>query len=102
VIAMTVHAVSRMRRALVVLYAAGMGAILVVAVLLYREGQWKLLAPVIAAFAAASAGFVALMRLADRHATLGLTPGRRRLLLVLALISAVAFVAGLVSAWRLM
>ncbi|MDR6626745.1 hypothetical protein [Caulobacter segnis] len=99
---MTVHAVSRMRRALVVLYAAGMGAILVVAVLLYREGQWALLAPVIASFAAASAGFVALMRLADRHATLGLTPGRRRLLLTFALISLAAFVAGLVTAWRLL
>ncbi len=99
---MTVHAVSRMRRALVVLYAAGMGAIVVVAVLLYRDGQWKLLAPVIASFAAASAGFVALMRLVDRHATLGLTPGRRRLLLTFALISAAAFVAGLVTAWRLL
>ncbi|ADG08622.1 hypothetical protein B7G68_00495 [Caulobacter segnis] len=99
---MTVHAVSRMRRALVVLYAAGLGAILVVAGFLAHEGQWILLAPVIASFAAASAGFVALMRLADHHATLGLTPGRRRLLLTFALISAAAFIAGLVTAWRLL
>ena len=99
---MTVHAVSRMRRALVVLYAAGMGAILVVAVLLYREGQWKLLAPVGAAFGAASAGFVALMRLADRHATLGLTPGRRRLLLVFLTLSLAVMAFALATALRLL
>ncbi|WP_143754999.1 hypothetical protein [Caulobacter sp. BP25] len=99
---MTVHALSRMRRALVVLYAAGMGAILVVAALLYREGQWTLLAPVVAAFGAASAGFVALMRLADRQATMGLTPARRRLLLSFVLLSAAAFIAGLITAWRLL
>ena len=99
---MTVHAVSRMRRALVVLYAAGMGAILVVAVLLYREGQWTLLAPVVAAFAAASTGFVALMRLVDRQTTLGLTAGRRRLLLVFALLSAAVFFVALAKALRLL
>ena len=98
---MTVHAVSRMRRALVVLYAAGMGAILVVAVSLYREGQWTLLAPVVAAFAAASTGFVALMRLADRQTTLGLTAGRR-LLLVFALLSAAVFVFALAKALRVL
>jgi hypothetical protein len=99
---MTVHAVSRMRRALVVLYAAGMGAILVVAVLLYREGQWTLLAPVAAAFGAASAGFVALMRLVDRQTTLGLTPGRRRLLLSFVLLSLAVLVFALWAAWRLL
>ena len=99
---MTVHAVSRMRRALVVLYAAGMGAILVVAVLLYREGQWKLLAPVGAAFGAASAGFVALMRLADRQTTLGLTAGRRRLLLAFLALSLAVMTFALLTALRLM
>ena len=98
---MTVHALSRMRRALVVLYAAGMGAILVVAVLLYRDGEWKLLAPVVASFAAASAGFVGLMRLADRQDASGPALGRR-LLLILALLGAAAFVAGLVTALRLL
>jgi len=99
---MTVHAISRMRRALVVLYAAGMGAILVVAGFLVHDGRWTLLAPVGAAFGAASAGFVALMGLVDRHAILGLAPGRRRLLLTFLLTSLAVLVLALWAAWRLL
>lgn len=88
-----------MRRALVVLYAAGMGAILVVAVLLYRDGEWKLLAPVGAAFSAASAGFVAVMRLIDREAS---STGASRLLLTFLLASLAGMAFALWAAVRLM